>query len=741
MKKLLLSLTVCIATISPLAATSPKFDAASRSILHSRHIAQHENARRGAPVVSPSDNIMPAFVRLDPAQLKGAISALEDCGLTVKDIRGSIALVEGTEDALTAAACLPQTLNVRPGSLIPATNNLVRTYTGAETLHTTPASDGHFYTGAGVVVGVFDSGFDLQHPAFRTADGHSRVRMLATFPNGNGDDTAIYTDAADIDSYDYDIDSGTHGTHVLGTIGADYEGSDYNGVAPGADLAVGCGSLYDSNIGQGVAAIADYAAEKGQPCVINLSLAEYLGPHDGTDEICQWLYESTAAQNKAILVMSAGNEGAAGHTFVRTFTETDTALRSFLCPELWIRKGSGTIAIWSGDNRVPRLKLVVMDTMESSVLSTFDVEADSDSPLHICTEDYSEDHLSASSRRMYNVDPGMSEAYTESVVYVDYSPNTTLNNRPSYYITYNLKLNDTENKYARKAIGFVIEGDPGMRVDVTLYGTTTLLHSMWEPGWEWGTNDFSVSSMACVPKAVCVGAYYTRTEWEDINGNVNRVDSTETIGNIASWSSHGTLIDGTSLPHVAAPGGKTISTMSTPYYKSHPTVDIPAFKDEKDGRTNYWTAMQGTSMASPAVAGIIAMWLEADPSLTADDIHTIIRETSSAPYAASRASSTEPWGAGKIDAEAGLRYILAAQTSLAGPSAVTPSAPVVKTDGTNMTVTILGTDTFDASLTDLSGRRMAIATATDGTATFDLSVLTHGIYVLRAGSHSRKIVY
>ena len=76
-----------------------------------------------------------------------------------------------------------------------------------------------------------------------------------------------------------------------------------------------------------------------------------------------------------------------------------------------------------------------------------------------------------------------------------------------------------------------------------------------------------------------------------------------------------------------------------------------------DGIDYYWGAMRGTSMSAPMVTGTLALWLEANPNLTPEDIREILSQT------AIRDSETgsEPnntWGYGKLDAWNGLKKAL-----------------------------------------------------------------------------------
>jgi subtilisin family serine protease len=69
--------------------------------------------------------------------------------------------------------------------------------------------------------------------------------------------------------------------------------------------------------------------------------------------------------------------------------------------------------------------------------------------------------------------------------------------------------------------------------------------------------------------------------------------------------------------------------------------------------------MEGTSMSSPMVAGIIALWLQAKPNLTVAQIKTILQNTSITDSftGTGTAIPNNTWGRGKIDALAGMQYI------------------------------------------------------------------------------------
>ena len=76
-----------------------------------------------------------------------------------------------------------------------------------------------------------------------------------------------------------------------------------------------------------------------------------------------------------------------------------------------------------------------------------------------------------------------------------------------------------------------------------------------------------------------------------------------------------------------------------------------------NGRTYVWGMNTGTSMSAPVVAGTIALWLQANPTLTPDDIRSILQRTCKHP----EEQQTYPnnlYGYGEIDAYKGLLDIL-----------------------------------------------------------------------------------
>jgi subtilisin family serine protease len=177
---------------------------------------------------------------------------------------------------------------------------------------------------------------------------------------------------------------------------------------------------------------------------------------------------------------------------------------------------------------------------------------------------------------------------------------------------------------------------------------------------------------ASAPAAITVGsnAYITGHynylgEWKNSNGGVDGVR--------ADMSSIGPTLDGLIKPDVMAPGQNIISSYSSYYLENHPqagdiTWDVEHF--QYNGRTYPWNSNSGTSMACPVVAGVVALWLQACPTLTPDDVLHIIATTSTHPDATLTYPNNE-YGYGQIDAAAGLRYIVS--TAIRETPADTPA--------------------------------------------------------------------
>ena len=134
-----------------------------------------------------------------------------------------------------------------------------------------------------------------------------------------------------------------------------------------------------------------------------------------------------------------------------------------------------------------------------------------------------------------------------------------------------------------------------------------------------------------------------------------------------------------------APGTNVISSISSYYRGSNPKADdvkwdVSSF--DFGGRTYLWGANSGTSMSSPAVAGVIALWLQAKPSLTPVEIKDVLGHTCSH-YDRLLTYPNNYYGYGQIDAYHGLLYILGLD-GISGISISQPSSVKILLSGDNV---------------------------------------------------------
>ncbi|WP_221563330.1 S8 family serine peptidase [Alkalihalobacillus sp. TS-13] len=155
-----------------------------------------------------------------------------------------------------------------------------------------------------------------------------------------------------------------------------------------------------------------------------------------------------------------------------------------------------------------------------------------------------------------------------------------------------------------------------------------------------------------------------------ISGNYKKAPWVITVaagdkqGNIADFSSRGVkgkggtvTVDGEEFtwedrPTITTPGKDIISTKTIA-----PLTALSAEQDAENiepAHLPYYTHMSGTSMAAPHGAGIVALMLDADPSLTPEEVKGIIQQT------ATNMPGYEPWevGAGYANAHAAVDKIL-----------------------------------------------------------------------------------
>lgn len=586
-----------------------------------------------------SPKLKTLYVTIDPAR-----TSWQALGLTPVALHANTATVRLSIDALQQLAKQEGVEYIQLTSGASQMLNLARQEAGTDQIHK-GTSLPQAYTGEGVVVGVVDAGFDYMHAAFRRPDdGQLRIKRVweqgtqtldgATAPTKYGYGIELNTPEL-IEKAQGDSDTNSHGTHVAAiAAGSDaYKEGAYVGNAPDADIVLVALDLNEStnaDISNAVQYIFDYADEVGKPCVVNLSLGNQDGPHDGTSTFDTM---TDAMQGPGRLIVgAAGNHRTDAFHIDHTFVSTaDAPLRTFAKYKVAPSNSAsgGTIEIWGEKGTDFTVDIAAFSTVNKKDA--------------VSTTVYPAEGLTETSFGKY--------ATGTWKVASEVSP---LNGKPHVVLT--SALTGIRNNYA---IALTITPKTAGRVNIWSDNTYLALESRDIEGFS--APDATSSTLCEIggtgKRILTVGSYTTRNEYTTNSGQQATLQ--ETIGDLSSFSSYGPTVDGRMKPNITAPGCFIISAVSNNDASGNLMY---AEYNENFGRYNQYGYMQGTSMASPFVAGIVATWLQAYPQLTPEQLHEIVQATARKDNFTATAPDSN-WGYGKINALDGLRQCIEKQTA------------------------------------------------------------------------------
>lgn len=761
MKKIFL-LTLAAAAATGAMAQS-KLDASAQLLVGYARQAEAPVSRSGEFRAVPSPiqagHKSTVFVTMAPGQ---DVADLEALGYEVLFTRDNMAIVLMNASEMMSAANLESVKAISLGyEARPMLFQAKQTTNADAVLSGSAEVGGKVYDGTGVVVGLMDGGLDINHPNFLKEDGSSRAkavyRIQGTTSDGRPGTIAKYDTPTKIAAFTTDDGNESHATHVLGCMAGSFRqgytkvsyinpttkavtttettntekvinNTDYRGAAPGADIIACCGTYGGANIATAAELVWTYAKAHNQPAVMNYSLGHNYGPHDGTDSQSQYLAK---VGEDMIICVSAGNEGGQKISLHHDFTASAPEIKTFAGAS---QSTSGMIDIWGFDATKLKVTFQAYNKLTNKVDFSFPISEPTEGDGIWLTGNY------------YNVstyihDDAFDSAFGSRSALIVNAKVDPFNNR--WNVNMSLQLSGGNSNYLP---AIVVEGPAGKSVDIFAQGSCLLLSNNIA-GFTAGNDKCSINGIATANNVVAVGAFQSTNRIPSWGGAMVFGGS---VGQIASFSSYGTDFNGRQLPHVAGPGMGIISSLNS-YWTAKQASDTEAAYAVSSGtglvstdkRDYYWGQMSGTSMSSPFVAGVIATWLQADPNLTYDKVIDCINATSTKDRQTERAP--EKFGAGRIDALAGLKWVLNNSSGIDDVAVESSDFVVTALGSREIEVFAAGATGLNVQLYNMSGMLVAQTSASGDTATLEASQATAGVYILRSTTTSgrtdaRKVV-
>jgi subtilisin family serine protease len=174
------------------------------------------------------------------------------------------------------------------------------------------------------------------------------------------------------------------------------------------------------------------------------------------------------------------------------------------------------------------------------------------------------------------------------------------------------------------------------------------------PGTVAGDNNYGVAEPAGVGPSVITCASHRA---EQFSGGGEML-----FGYLSNFSSRGPTVDGRTKPDISAPGEQVRSAVS----RFDPGQANAPQTVEFEGHAYPFQTFSGTSMSGPAVAGVVALMLQAEPTLDAVQVKSILRTTARLDQRTGPIGpeGTLSWGWGKVNA---LAAVLAARAIVSTP--------------------------------------------------------------------------
>ncbi|MCM3876177.1 MAG: S8 family serine peptidase [Thermoanaerobaculia bacterium] len=575
--------------------------------------------------------------------------AVTSWGGYVRAEAGDVVVAVLPVEALGSLADLPETLSIEASHMRQSQLDVSRAATKADLVQSGSGLSAA-RTGAGVIVGIVDSGIDYSRDDFKTAGGATRIRSIWDISGVASGGAARVCSPTEINNSSCaERDRNGHGTHVASTAAGNGRlQAGFVGMAPDAEIiaakatrsTTASGGFADDDVIAACTYIFQQAAAAGKPAVINMSIGGFASPLDGTSSYEQALSNLTGAGR--LIVVSAGNSGSATANFGAEHLSYAVAgsnyLEAFETPlKTASDKSTGFVYLWYNSGSIS----VGVAARTSSSTNTAVASA--------------------------AVGPGQSTALLD----LKDSSDTVL----AHY-----QIDASTTSYPGNGAHLVvIRFQPVASQYFSLYTFGNGTFDAWpinltfdtrnETYWVPGDNQKTIGTPGTALKAITVGAYTTKKQWTDVNGTSRTFGSwcdtigSDTIGDIACFSSRGPTRDGRAKPDITGPGHRIAAALSVDAIPNH---------DASDRLQGGKLLMEsGTSMSAPHLTGIVALMLQANATLTYTTALQAL-QASATKDSFTGAVTNNTWGAGKVNA---LEAVKAVTTGGGGgPTVCTPDA-------------------------------------------------------------------
>src|SRR5690554_119066 len=584
------------------------------------------------------------FVRAENGRVKGSIDNILSCRLPVSKLE-LLNTLQGL-DYVEFSSSKPHVLN----DVMVFNNNISPVHLGA-----TPLPQG--YLGDDVILGIIDTGIELTHPDFQNADGTTRVVALwdqnqdedipfrVPEPYGYGQEWNAEDINAEITGHQDQAAYFGHGSNVAGVAAGNGNAiGQYSGAAPKADIIVVSSDLDRENWAASAAEAMDFVFAKaealGKPAVINLSLGDYYGSHDGLDAATLFVNALLDEAPGRAVVAAVGNSGSLGNYHLSyDIPEVDTAFTWFkynntaqaVLFELWADTADFQETSFSigADLTVPaysfkgyagwrnaqaNLNTSIKDTLfdNGAMLGIVETWVGLRGGQYLIQVQVTEPFSNQYVWRLATTGGGRFDCWSRAPFGTSAIVETNLPNVGSYPAMVNYKLPDNQ-----KTI-----------VD----------------GW------------VCSDKVIAVGNYVNRNSFVNFLGETTSFDVTP--GEISVNCSRGPTRDMRQKPDIAASGDHTLTSGKIATLNSWVNIH-----PEKVAQGGMHYVNGGTSMASPVVAGVVGLYFSRDPNANYLDVKNAIIENALADLHTGSLPGNQ-FGYGKLDAFAALTIPFENSTSV-----------------------------------------------------------------------------